>query len=79
MIYNIIYSVNFLSVVPPVITDTVLGNADAPQFTITTDPFSDRYGGLGIYKVVVVLGSPIDTASIIDRSLQAQGSGNPFK
>ena len=74
-----IYYSQILIVVSPVITNTTTGNAGAPRFMITTDPFSDRYGGVGIYKVVVVRDNQIDPASIPDSQLRPADNGNPFK
>ena len=71
---------NCTLVVPPVITNTVTGNSQAgiPQFIITTDQFSSRYGTIGTYKVVVVRDSSIEPASIPDGNL-LPATNNPFK
>ena len=58
---------------PPVITGTAVGGADAPQFTITIDRFSEVYGAVAVYKIVVVRGSPVDPSTISDNSLAPAG------
>ena len=67
-------------VVPPVITNTVTGNSQAgtPQFTITTDRFSDRYGALGIYKVVVIRDNSVNSSTILNSNLLPV-TNNPLK
>ena len=62
--------INDTTVIQPVISSTAVGNA---QFTIITDRFDDRYGGLGVYKVVVVRGSRVDPTSIPDSQLAPAG------
>ena len=49
--HNIILCTNDTIVVQPVITSTSVGDAGTPRFTIITEQFSFRYGGLGAYKV----------------------------
>ena len=67
-------------VVQPVITGTTAGTSQAgtPVFTITTDQFSNRYGGIGLYKVVVVHGSRVNPADIPDSQL-APAATSQFK
>ena len=69
----IIWYINYTAVVQPVISSTVVGNAGAPQFTINTDRFSDDYGRVGVYKVIVVRGSQVDPSTIQDSQLAPAG------
>ena len=61
--------INYTAVVQPVITSTFAGNAGAPQFIINTDSFSDSYGRVGVYKVVVVRGNRVEPSDIPDSQL----------
>ena len=80
MSHNIKCTLYNIIVVQPVIINTVIGNSQAgtPQFTITADQFSIRYGALGIYKVVVVRDSPVKPTTIPDLNL-LPATNNPFK
>ena len=61
------------AVAQPVISGTAIGDSGNPSFTITTRPFSDDLGGVGIFKVVVVRGSRIEPRDILDSSLAPAG------
>lgn len=58
---------------------TGMSQDGTPLFTIITDRFSDRYGGLGDYKVVVLRNSSVNPTAIPDAHLMAWGDSNPFK
>lgn len=52
---------------------TDIGDSGTPQFIITTDPFRDDYGRVGIYKVVVIRGTRIEPSFISDSTLAPAG------
>ena len=68
-----IMSVYHPAVVQPVISNTTVGDSGSPSFTITTHPFSDELGEVGIFKVVVVRGSRVEPRDIPDSSLAPFG------
>ena len=61
------------AVIQPVISGTAVGDSGSPSFTITTRPFSDAYGGVGVFKVVVIRGSRVEPRDIPDSSLAPAG------
>ena len=61
------------AVIQPVISNTAVGDSGSPSFTITTGTFSDAYGGVDIFKVVVVRGSRIEPRDVPDSSLAPAG------
>ena len=65
--------INYTAVVQPVITSVIVGNAGTPQFTIYIDRFSDDYGRVGVYKVVVVCGNRVEPSDILDSWLAPAG------
>jgi hypothetical protein len=66
------------AVVQPVIANTAIGDSGNRQFRITTAAFSDMYGGVDIFKVVVVRGSRVKPRDIPDAQL-APVTVSPFK
>ena len=65
------------AVVQSIIASTAVGDSGNPLFMITTGPFSDELGGVGIFKVVVVRGSRVEPRDIPDSSLAPFGI-SPF-
>jgi hypothetical protein len=61
------------AVVQPVISSTAVGDSGNPQFRITTAAFSDAYGGVAVFKVVVVRGNRVEPRNILDSSLAPAG------
>jgi hypothetical protein len=66
-------SIYHSAVVQPVISSTAIGDSENPQFRITTGAFSDMYGGVAVFKVVVVRGNRVEPGNIPDSSLAPAG------
>ena len=66
-------SVYHPAVVQPTISNTAVGDSGNPSFTITTRAFSDAYGGVGVFKVVVVRGNRVEPGNVPDSSLAPAG------